>query len=182
MASGHFMKITALRYNNTQFAAMIDTAGDIWHSENTGSSWSTPVLLSKPAGVTAWADIDMTWDEYSRGFMLAIPTVQSISLYFQPLYPTPYPGWRYFETHLYAPDYLDPSSGKGIKQPAPQMVSITASRWMEDPSGTTSPVVMGTDNQGNVYLVEYQRVRSPAGWDLYWKSFYSDTISYFVGP
>jgi hypothetical protein len=48
---------------------------------------------------------------------------------------------------------------------------------MEDPSGTTSPVVFATDDRGNIYFVEYARVGTP-GWILGRKSFYHEYIPY----
>lgn len=60
---------------------------------------------------------------------------------------------------------------------APNMQSVTASRWMEDRPGMTSPVVFTTDDSGNVYFIEYAR-RDTAGWVLDWKSFYHETIPY----
>jgi V8-like Glu-specific endopeptidase len=177
VGQGAFTKVTALNYNGTLYAAMIDLAGQIWHAENAGTSWTAPQKIPLPGGVTAWADIDMTWDELGRGFMLATPATQSNSLFFEVLYGTPYSGWHFFDTHLYAPDAR--ASGNLLQTiNAPQLSTLTASRWMEDPSGTTSPLVFGTDAQGNVYFVEYQRIRSAPGWDLDWKSFYNDTIPY----
>jgi hypothetical protein len=114
----------------------------------------------------------MTWDEYARGFMLAIPKSGGNKLYFMPMYGNKaWLQWRFFDTHLWAPH---PKAGI---QDAPRMQSITASRWMEDPSGTTSPIVFATDEMGNVYFIEYTRVGSPR-WILDWKSFYHESILY----
>lgn len=48
---------------------------------------------------------------------------------------------------------------------------------MEDTSQTTSPTIFGTDETGNVYLIEYKRVGTPQ-WNLDWKSFYHENILY----
>jgi len=63
--------------------------------------------------------------------------------------------WRYFDTHLWRP-------GAAL-QNSPNLQSITASRWMEDSAGTTSPVVFVTDDTGNIYFIEYARVGTPDG-------------------
>jgi hypothetical protein len=49
---------------------------------------------------------------------------------------------------------------------------------MEDPAGTTSPLVMATDDTGNIYFIEYERVSPTPGWVLEWKSFYHEYIPY----
>ena len=170
VATGSYRRITALNYAGVIRAAMVDTAGEIWRTSLGQRGWSSPIKLSRPPGVSAWRDIDMTWDEAARGFMLAIPTSGGNKLLFMPMYGSQaWVQWRYFETHLWAP-------GAAL-QNAPNMQSITASRWMEDPAGTTSPVVFATDNYGNVYFVEYARVGSPR-WILNWKSFYHEYIPY----
>ncbi len=46
------------------------------------------------------------------------------------------------------------------------------------PAGTTTPVIFGTDDNGNIYLIEFAREGSPAGWILNWKSFYHETIPF----
>jgi L-fucose isomerase-like protein len=58
------------------------------------------------------------------------------------------------------------------------MQSVTASIWMEDPTGTTSPVIFATDDKGNVYFIEYTRVGTTPRWILNWKSFYHESILY----
>lgn len=172
LASGQFNKITALRYDGTLNAAMIDSAGDIWRMHKTGAAaWTVPVRMSKPSGVSAFRDIDMTWDEAGRGFMLALSSTFSGPLDFVPMYGTEaWTGWRHFGTQLWAPE-------ASSAQPAPTLRSLTASRWMEDAAGVTSPNIFATDNQGNIYFIEYQRVTTP-GWVLNWKSFYHETIPY----
>lgn len=170
---GAFTTITGINIGGVVSAAMTNRLGDVWRTSLGATAWSTPVKLAKAPGVRGWRDIDLTWDEYGRGFMLAVPTTGGNRLWFVPLYgTTPWAGWRYFETHLWAPNQLP--------QNAPNLRTITASRWMEDPAGTTSPVIFSTDDQGNVYLIEYSRVGSQ-GWKLDWKSFYHETIPY-LGP
>ncbi len=172
VAGGSFKSISALNYAGVVWAAMIDTSGEIWQTSLGQAGWTAPIKLSRPAGITAWRDIDMTWDEAARGFMLAIPTNAGNNLWFVPLYGSqPWSDWRRFETHLWAPG--------AAPQNAPSMQSITASRWMEDPAGTTSPVVFATDDSGNIYFIEYARAgTSTPGWILDWKSFYHERILY----
>lgn len=170
VAIGSFKAITALNYGGTIWAGLVDTAGDISLAKLGTAGWITPKKLSRPYSVSAWADVDMTWDEAARGFMLAIPTNSGNKLWFMPLYGSNVGGgWYYFDTNLWAPN--------AAPQNAPNAQSITASRWMEDPPGTTSPVVFITDDFGNIYFVEYARV-APVGWNLKWKSFYHETIPY----
>ena len=170
VASGAFRSISALNYNGTVWAAMIDTSGEIWRTSLGQAGWTTPIKLNRPPGVNAWRDIDMTWDEAARGFMLALPTNSGNQLWFTPMYGNqPWSEWRFFDTHLWAPG--------ASPQGAPKLLSITASRWMEDPAGTTSPVIFATDDNGNIYFIEYGRVGAP-GWILDWKSFYHESIPY----
>jgi hypothetical protein len=170
IASGSYKKITALYYDNIISAAMVDISGRIWQTSLQWSGWTSPTRLSRPAGIGVWRDIDMTWDEAARGFMLAVSNSSDSKLWFTPMYGSQaWSEWRYFETHLWAP-------GEAPQAP-PSMLSVTASRWMEDPAGTTSPVVFATDEDGNVYFVEYGRVGTP-GWILDWKSFYHEFIPY----
>ncbi|MCG3141093.1 MAG: hypothetical protein HDKAJFGB_02265 [Anaerolineae bacterium] len=176
MASGSFKAITALNYAGTVWAALLQS-GEIWRTSLGTTGWTAPIKLNRPAQIAAWRDIDLTWDEAARGFMLAIPASwngvapsPTNTLWFTPLYGSqPWIEWRYFENHLWAP-------GASPQNP-PTLQSITASRWMEDSGGTTSPVIFGTDDKGNVYLVEYARVGA-VGWNLNWKSFYHEYIPY----
>ena len=173
VAAGSFTAVTGLRYAGVTWAAMIDAAGEIWRTSLSSAGWAAPTKLSRPPGVAAWLDIDLTWDEAARGFMVAIPTTGGNALFFTPLYgDNPWGEWRTFDTRLWAPDAT-------TRPDAPRFQSITASRWMEDPAGTTSPVVFGTDDAGNVYFIEFARVGPSApGWVLDWKSFYHESIVY----
>jgi hypothetical protein len=170
ISKGSYKSITALNYAGVVWATMVDTAGDIWRTSLGSSGWASAKKLSRPPGITGWRDIDMTWDEAARGFMLAIPTHAGNKLWFMPMYGNKaWSEWRYFDTHLWAPG--------AAPQNSPNLQSITASRWMEDPAGTTSPVVFATDDTGNVYFIEYTRVGTPR-WILDWKSFYHENIPY----
>lgn len=170
VAGGTFRSITALNYNGAVWAAMVDTSGEIWRTSLGQAGWTAPIKLNRPPGVSSWRDIDMTWDEAARGFMLAVPVNNGNQLWFTPMYGNKaWSEWRFFDTHLWAPG--------ATPQSAPNLRSITASRWMEDPPGTTSPVIFGTDDNGNIYFIEYGRVGTP-GWILDWKSFYHESIPY----
>ena len=170
LPGGNYRSVTALNYAGSTSAAMLDAAGDVWRTSRAASAWTIPVRINRPAGISGWRDIDMTWDEHARGFMLAIPAGGGNKLYFMPMYGgTAWSAWHSFDTRLWAPGATPPD--------APRLQSITASRWMEDPAGTTSPVVFATDDTGNVFLIEYARVGTP-GWNLNWKSFYHETVIY----
>lgn len=167
---GNFKRITALNYNNVIWAIVLDDAGQIWHCSTTNTGWTSLSKLGNPVPVNKWLDVDMTWDEHARGFMVAIPEGGGNKLWFMPMYGTEAWKWRYFDTHLWAPDADSP-------QDTPYMQSITASRWMEDQSNITSPVIFATDDYGNIYFIEYTRIGTPR-WVLDWKSFYQENIHY----
>jgi hypothetical protein len=179
IALGSYKTITALRTPATTLAAvMVGTDGELYGSQGFSvgflgwSFWFPPVVLSRPSGVSGWRDADMTWDEQGRPFMLALPTTQNNRLHFLPMYGTEaWTQWYYFDTTLWAPNASGP-------QDAPDLRTLTASRWMEDPAGTTSPLVMATDDTGNIYFIEYERVSPTPGWVLEWKSFYHEYIPY----
>jgi hypothetical protein len=169
--SGSHRAVSGLRVGTGIWAATVDSSGEVWRTRLSGGVWSRPIRLPHPAGVGPWRDIDFTWDEFGRGFMLAIPENGDNRLHFLPLYGTgAWTGWRHFDTRLWAPGVSNPAA-------VPRMLSVTASRWMEDTPGVTSPVIFATDDSGNVYFVEFARVGT-VGWNLDWKSFYHETIAY----
>lgn len=171
VASGGYKSISAIKDSQgALWAHLLSTTGELYRSMRLGG-WGTPTLVARPSGVSSWADVDATWDEAGRAFIAAWPTGGTDRLYFQTqvTWPT-WNSWAWFSTHLWTPNFAG-------AQPAPTMATITASRWMEDDSQTTSPVVFGTDDQGNAYLIEYKRVGTP-GWNLNWKSFYHENILY----
>jgi hypothetical protein len=170
IASGQFFNVSAIRtHQNVLMAAVIDKFGKLWRTAFLMTGWQTPTQVGLPSGYSALRDIDFTWDESGRAFMVALPTKATNGrLYFLPLYGDgAWRNWRFFTTSLWAPGQPP--------QPAPKMLTITASRWMEDKSGITSPVIFATGDEGNVYFVEYSQLGSP-GWRLTWKSFYHETI------
>jgi hypothetical protein len=173
VAGGAFKAVTALNDQGTIVAAMIDNAGQVWRTGLAPAGWAVPTMIPPPPGVTAWRDIDMTWDEAVRGFMLAVPAAPDNKLWFMPMYgPQAWVQWRFFDTHLWAP-------GANAVQNAPRLLSISASRWMEDAAGVTSPLIFATDDQGNVYFIEFSRIKPGGpGWVLDWKSFNHESIAY----
>lgn len=170
---GQYTRIAALKYDGTRYIVLVDGAGDLWRTHDVSEySWTALVKLAKPSGIASWTDADMTWDEHGRGFMLAISTTGPANrLYFTPMYGSSPWSWRHFSTELWAP-------AASSTQPSPPLESITASRWMEDAPGVTSPVVFATGSAGNVYFIEYARVEGPPRWVLDWKSFYHEFIPY----
>ncbi len=168
IACGGFRRVTGLNYAGTIWVVMLDRSGHLWRTQLSNAGWLTPTRLPNPGVAGAWTDIDMTWDQAGRGFMVAARGGGN-RLWFMPMYGSAAWRWRGFDTHLWAP--AEPP------QDAPAIVSITGSRWVEDVPGTTSPVIFGTDDAGNVYFVEYTRVGNPR-WVLDWKSFYHERIEY----
>ena len=101
LAGGRFRTITALNYDGVMHAAMIDTAGELWRSQNSGGGWTAATQLARPGGVAAFADADMTWDEGARGFMLAVATNQGNALHFLPMYGGgAFRDWHHCDTRL----------------------------------------------------------------------------------
>jgi hypothetical protein len=171
LKTGQFRSVSVLTYADKIWLALVDVAGDLWRMSIAGHGWGNAVKLPRPPGVTGWIDADMTWDEAARGFLVAIPKGGGNLLWFLPMYgDKAWLEWRHFDTHLWAPWAKKP-------QDAPAFETVTASRWMEDAAGVTSPVIFTTDNYGNVYFIEYTRVGS-ARWVLDWKSFYHEFIPY----
>ena len=177
VAGGAFKAVTALNDQGTVVAAMIDTSGRVWRTGLGPAGWAVPAMIPPPPGVTAWRDIDMTWDEAVRGFMLAVPAPPDNKLWFMPMYGSQaWVQWRFFDTHLWAP-------GAGTAQDARRLISVTASRWMEDAPGVDSPVIFATDDQRNVYFIEFSRIKpGGAGWVLDWTSFYHGSTAYRGRP
>ena len=170
---GQFRSISALNYANKIWLVMVDAAADLWRTSSQGSGWSDPVKLPRPPGLPGWIDADMTLDEAARGFLVAIPKGGGNLLWFLPMYgDKAWMEWRHFDTHLWAPWTDKPQNAPGFQ-------TVTASRWMEDAPGVTSPVIFRTDNYGNIYFIEYARAGlGSAGWVLDWKSFYHESIPY----
>jgi hypothetical protein len=178
VAGGTYKKITALNYSGLIYVAMVDTTGNVWHSEQTGGSgWTVPVMLSAPNGLPI-ADVDFGWTPSGVGMLFAAPSGQVGTVYTSMLFPPAYQFWSWYNTHLYAPEVRD-AAGSVSPQPAPPILSLTASHWMEDAPGVFSPVVFGTDDQGNLDLIEYQSVRTQPNWDLDWKPFYEEIIPHY---
>ena len=162
-----YTRITSIKnHDDVVWAAMIGPNGALFRSKRTSSGWAPRQLLRWDAG---WVDLDMTWDEWGLGFLLAYRNDDRLD-FVQMRGGDSWPGWRHFTTALWAP-------GADERQSSPTLTSITASRWIEDAPGTTSPVVFGTGDRGNVYFVEYRR-SGGTGWVLDWKSFYHERIVY----
>lgn len=168
VATGSFRKVSGLKYMNQLNVTLLDSAGQIWRT-SLKTNWRPLEALPALPGLNNWIDLDMTWDEHARGFMLALAQGGGDKLWFMPMYGSD--GWRKwhaFGTKLWA---KEPSA-------SPTMLSVTASRWMEDPQGSTSPVVFATGDKGNIYFIEYARTGRYNGWVLQWKSFYHEFIPY----
>ena len=164
VANGYFHKISALKSGDTQVAIMIDTAGRLWRTANAGGGWSTAYQVAFPSGVTAFKDADLGYDELGNGRIWAY--AGGANLHRQNL--TRGSAWATMQTSLWHP--------AGTTSSPVDLESITASRWMEDAPGVTSPVVFGTGTDGNVYVIEYRRYNGTTAWVPRWKSFYSTRI------
>ncbi|MEZ4238194.1 MAG: hypothetical protein R3F59_19005 [Myxococcota bacterium] len=71
IVSGSYRRITTLRYDDVVSVVLIDTNGAMWRTDDL--SWPALTPLGAPGGVSAWNDVDATWDEQGRGFVPAVP-------------------------------------------------------------------------------------------------------------
>lgn len=179
-ANTTYRKVSALVYDNKRNAAVVDRSGNIWRASSplTTTSWSSSLSQVSHPG-RSFVDIDFTLDEFGRGFLLgATQTVGTDGqLVFTPLYGSgAWTNFTWFQTSLFP--YFETKGPNGIPI-RPTIKRINAGLWAEGPAGTYSPVVFGTDDQGNVYFIEYTRFGTGApGWVLEWKSFYHERIPY----
>jgi hypothetical protein len=176
-SAGSFYRIAALRSGSILRVVMTDPSGQIWSTQSSGGVFSAPVKLPLPSGVLGWADLAMTLDASSRPLLVATPKNLGSTVLYQYIFGTRFQTWNAVNTQLYAPlSTNDDGSPKLV--PPPELVSLTAAAWQEDTDSNVSPVIFGTDDQGNIYFIEYQRVLSTPGWVTAWKSFYDAAIPY----
>ncbi|MCC6669109.1 MAG: hypothetical protein IT375_35545 [Polyangiaceae bacterium] len=83
--------------------------------------------------------------------------------------------WITFDPPVGPPIYA-PATGCAGSAP-PGLVSVTPSRWQDDPVSTVVPVIFATDKQGNVHHTTYETgpcTQSACDCETYcqpWKSF-----------
>jgi hypothetical protein len=176
VASGKYRTITASKGSNGSLRAMmIDTTGRLFGSVESNGTWSSAVDQGIPNGLAKLVDADFGYDEYGQ---LRIYAYGGSDLYNRSV-ESRTRRWVAMATSLWAPRAPDADkNGTPDRQPAPQMLTITASRWMEDAPGTTSPAIFATDTTGNVFFIEFARGSSGSGWVTQWKSFYTRRIPY----
>lgn len=131
---------------------------------------STPSDFAAPA---AMVDIDAGWLSDNRVFVIAVDA--NGGLWWRAQTPTSgssWFGWLYYSPKAYTPD-------QNCANPLPpRIVSVTISRWQDDPQSTVIPVVLVTDDKGNVYYTTWEAgpCKTPScdcgtQWHP-WKSFY----------
>lgn len=175
-ASGPYTHVSALRYNDLRYIAMINPAGKVWYSsQSTAGTWATPVQIPGQDNSEVMIDVDMTHDEFGRGLIFALDDDFTKNLMYVPMYgPSAFSSWFHLETKLHA--HNAPANRAPTR--APDLNTITAGSWLEGAAGSYSPVIFGTDDWGNVYFIEYTRAGNRNEWVLEWKSFYDNVISY----
>lgn len=164
VATGSYRAITAGKEGTKLHAMMITTTGQLFSTRNAGTHWSRPRQLRRPTAVKEWIDADFGYDRqgrtviyaYGGGDTLYHQRVASLSS-----------AWMSLRTYLWVLPQRFP------KEPAPALQTITASRWLEDQSGVTTPNIFATDDKGNVYFIEVVRGGGLAVWIPEWKSFYT---------
>jgi len=170
-----YARVSSIRRHGdlVQEMFLVTTSGAVrWAAE--------PFPVSAPSDFQAPAtivDLDAGWLWDNRVFVVAVDDQGHLWLRTQTA--TSGNGWNSWIT-------FDPPVGPPIYAPAtgcagsapPGIVSVTASRWQDDPVSTVVPVIFATDNQGNVYYTTYETgpcTQSGCDCGTYWqpwKSFY----------
>ncbi|MDD3565872.1 MAG: trypsin-like serine protease [Methanothrix sp.] len=165
--NGAYLKVTALRRSDgTQQAFLVGSTGQLatlyQKQAALNSPWTTPAGFGNPSSVGI-VDMDAAWTEDEQAWVFAVD--QKGALWIREmisLSSNSWGTWQSWTTGLYAPDAAS-------QQPAPEgIVSLTASRWQEETGGDIVPVVLATDNRGNVYYSAHKRQEGWSGW----RSFY----------
>ena len=162
-----FQRISAIRRaDGSQQVFLVSATGDVytlWQTAPTpGSGW-TSITLFETRSLPAVADLDAAWTEYEQVEVFAVATNGELwtrTMVSQ----VPADGWGLWvlwPMQLYAPQAATPPV-------IDDLVSITASRWQEATGAAIVPVVLATDQQGNIYYTTHSL---NAGWED-WRSFY----------
>ena len=135
---------------------------------------SAPSDFQAPANIV---DLDAGWLWDNRVFVVAVDNQGHLWLRTQTSTSgNSWYSWITFDPPVGPPIYA-PATNCGGGAP-PGIVSVTASRWQDDPVSSVVPVIFATDNQGNVHYTTYETgpcTNAACDCGTYWqpwKSFY----------
>jgi hypothetical protein len=162
-----YQRISAIRRaDGSQQVFLISTAGDVytlWQTAPSPSSGWTAITLFETSGLPAVTDLDAAWTEQEQVEVFAVATNGELWTRTM-ISKSPADGWgpwSLWPMQLYAPQAATPPV-------IDDLVSITASLWQEATGAAIIPVVLATDQQGNIYYTTHSL---DAGWRD-WRSFY----------
>lgn len=162
-----FERISAIRRSTgIQEVFMVDAAGEMYTQRQTSatpnSGWEPVVYWSKPTGMAAIVDLDAGWShtEQPQVFAVDINGHMWTRRFVTHSFVSGWVDWQAWDLDLFAPARSSPITIEGIR-------TITASRWQEKADGAIVPVVLATDDRGNIYYSE-----SKTGVWQAWRSFY----------
>ncbi|MBE7486437.1 MAG: hypothetical protein HS104_41515 [Polyangiaceae bacterium] len=170
-----YRSISAIRRHGDlqQMAFLVTTTGAVkWMAEP--FPVVTPTDFAAPASIV---DIDAGWLSDNRVFVVAVDNQGHLWIRGQTATSgNSWYAWISFDAPLGPPIFAPAVNCSGTTPPG--IVSVTASRWQDDPVGTVVPVIFATDDRGNVYYTTWEtgpctNASCDCGtkW-LPWKSFY----------
>jgi hypothetical protein len=166
-ASSSLEHISAIRrVDGSQQVFMLDAAGEMYtqwqRSATADSGWEAAVHWPRPAGMSTIVDLDVGWNHTGYPQLFAVDIDGTLWTRRSEIHSSIFGwgDWQRWDVELYTPARSTSITVEGI-------VTLTADRWQEQPGGITVPVVLATDNQGNIYFSEYTN----NAWQP-WRSFY----------
>ncbi len=180
-------KLTALRSaDGYLWVVTIDSAANLWALGQgclgNMNDWFEYGQVPDRQNVKKWLDVDLYWNRKGEGRLLALPLSHDNQALVQFELPDRVCGQPDANGSLAQPNndvpiqtkLWTPNQTTGVTR-RPLLTTITASRWLEDKPGITSPVIFGTDTFGNVYFISDT---AGHGWSLKWQSFNHEQIFY----